>query len=122
MAGKKNRPWKMGEPSRSWNILFSIKDIEAAELLSANLGITPAAVVRAALNEFLTDEKPIAPSGGGRNVGRGRHLTFEEGVDAAVDALKLEVQSPVFPSGQTLGDRLADKVMNRMQEFLNRNQ
>ena len=48
MAGKKNRPWKMGEPSRSWNILFSIKDIEAAELLSENLGITAAAVVRAA--------------------------------------------------------------------------
>lgn len=105
MAGKKNRPWKMGEPSRSWNILFSIKDIAAAELLSANLGITPAAVVRAALNEFLTDEKPIAPSRGG---------SFEEGVDAAVEALRSEVKSPVFPSGQTLGDRLAEKVMHRM--------
>ena len=106
MAGKKNRPWKMGEPSKSWNILFSIKDIAAAELLSANLGITPAAVVRAALNEFLTDEKPIAPSGGGGS--------FEEGVDAAVEALRREVKSPVFPSGQTLGDRLADKVIHRM--------
>lgn len=105
MAGKKNRPWKMGEPSRSWNILFSIKDIEAAELLSENLGITAAAVVRAALNEFLTDEKPVAPSGGG---------SFEEGVNAAVEALRREVKSPVFPSGQTLGDRLAGKVMHRM--------
>ena len=105
MAGKKNRPWKMGEPSRSWNILFSIKDIAAAELLSENLGITAAAVVRAALNEFLTDEKPIATSGGG---------SFEEGVNAAVEALRSEVKSPVFPSGQTLGDRLAEKVMHRM--------
>jgi hypothetical protein len=122
MPGKKNRPWKMGEPSRSWNILFSIKDIEAAELLSENLGITPAAVVRAALNEFLTDKKPVIPAGSGGYVGRGRNLTFEEGVDAAVEALRLEVQSPVFPSGQTLGDRLADKVMNRMQEFLRRDQ
>ena len=105
MAGKKNRPWKMGEPSRSWNILFSVKDIAAAELLSENLGITAAAVVRAALNEFLTDEKPVAPSGGG---------SFEEGVDAAVEALRREVKSPVFPSGQTLGDRLAEKVIHRM--------
>ena len=105
MAGKKNRPWKMGEPSRSWNILFSVKDIAAAELLSENLGITAAAVVRAALNEFLTDEKPVSPSGGG---------SFEEGVDAAVEALRREVKSPVFPSGQTLGDRLAEKVMHRM--------
>ena len=107
MAGKKNRPWKMGEPSRSWNILFPIEDIAATEQRSADLGITPAAVVRAALKEFLDETGVIAtaPSGGG---------SFEEGVDAAVEALRREVKSPVFPSGQTLGDRLADKVMHRM--------
>ena len=66
MPGKKNRPWKMGEPSRSWNILFSVKDIAAAGLLSENLGITPAAVVRAALNEFLTGEKPRRADAGDR--------------------------------------------------------
>ena len=114
MAGKKNRPWKMGEPSRSWNILFSIKDIAAAELLSADLGITPAAVVRAALNEFLTDEKPIAPSTDEKPIAPSGGGSFEEGVDAAVEALRREVKSPVFPSGQTLGDRLAEKVMHRM--------
>jgi len=106
MPGKKNRPWKMGEPSRSWNILFSVKDIAAAGLLSENLGITPAAVVRAALNEFLTGEKPDAPSRGG---------SFEEGVDAAIEALRMEVKSPMFPDGRTLGDRLAEKMRSRMK-------
>ena len=113
MPGKPNRPFKMGEPSQSWNILFPIKDIAAAGKLGEDLGITPAAVARAALKEFLTGEKSPSPSRGG---------SFEEGVDAAVDALRLEVQSPIFPSGQTLGDRLADKVMHRMQGFLNRDQ
>ena len=63
--------------------------------------------VRAALKEFLDEPGEIAtaPSGGG---------SFEEGVDAAVEALRREVKSPVFPSGQTLGDRLAEKVMHRM--------
>ena len=106
MPGKPNRPFKMGEPSRSWNILFPLKDIIAAGKLGEDLGITPAAVARAALKEFLTGEKSPAPSGGG---------SFEEGVDAAVKALKAEVRSPVFPSGQTLGDRLAEKVRSKMK-------
>jgi hypothetical protein len=106
MPGKKNRPYRMGEPSRSWNILFPTKDIAAAGKLGEDLGITPAAVARAALREFLTGEKAPAPSRGG---------SFEEGVDAAVEALRMEVKSPVFPSGQTLGDRLAEKVRSKMK-------
>jgi hypothetical protein len=106
MPGKKNRPYRMGEPSQSWNILFPIKDVAAAAKLGEDLGITPAAVARAALKEFLTGEKSAAPSRGG---------SFEEGVDAAVEALKREVKSPVFPNGRTLGDRLAEKVRSRMK-------
>ncbi len=105
MPGKRNRPYKMGEPSQSWNILFPIKDIVAAGKLGEDLGITPAAVARAALREFLNSDNSPPPGGGG---------SFEEGVDAAVEALRSEVKSPVFPSGQTLGDRLAEKVMHRM--------
>jgi len=98
----------MGTPTQTWNILFPLKTINQVRERADEIGTTPAGLVRTAIDMYLKEPEKAA------------HIIdnppFMEGVRMAADIIKSEVKQPRFPSGQTFGDRLAEKIMNRINE------
>ena len=50
MAGRKNRPRRMDEVSRTWNIVFPVRLIEKIKAKAAERSITAASLVREELD------------------------------------------------------------------------
>jgi hypothetical protein len=67
-------------------------------------GISPASLVRKATEEYVDQPNIMGDHGSG----------YEAGVRSALFFLKEEAVMPRFPSGKTLGDSLADKVLERL--------
>lgn len=99
MAGKAGRPRRMKEASKPWNIMFPLSLIQQIKGRAEEDGISPAALVRKATKEYIS---PDHGSG------------YEVGVRNAVFFLKEEAVLPRYPSGKTLGDTLADRVLERL--------
>ena len=104
MAGKKHRQRRLHKPSRSWNILFYIELIDAVQERAEELSMTPSDVVRIAVASFLEDSPE-------KNQG----TDFMAGVRAETEMVREEIRAPVFPSGQTLGDRLAERILDKFE-------
>jgi len=113
MAGKTGRPRRMTEPSRTWNIVFPNDLIKEAQYRAKKDGITPAALARNALIYYLTMDfrKKNIPPENDQPTGSSEYF---KGVNDALTILKTEIVQPRFPSGQTLGDRLAQKILEKL--------
>ena len=106
MAGKQNRPRRMSSPSKTWNVLFAVETIEKVRERATEIGVTPAGLVRGAVDMYLQEPERAA-----RLV---NNPSFTKGVGKALDLMKKEMQSPRFPSGETLGDRLAERILAQL--------
>ena len=104
MIGKVGRPRRILGPSKPWNIMFPISLIAKISQRAEKDGISPASLVRKAAEEYVDQPNIMGDHGSG----------YEAGVRSALLFLKEEAIMPRFPSGKTLGDRLADKVLERL--------
>ena len=91
MAGQKNRPRKMLETSRAWNIVFPVRLIEEIKTKANARNITAASLVRETL------DNPIEPNPG----------VIKEKIFYII---RKEFVYPRYASGKTLGDVLIDKI------------
>ena len=110
MAGKMHRQRRLNKPSRSWNILFYTDLIDGIQRRAEELSVTPSELVRIAVDDYLsrkTSTSQVQPAS---------DSDFMEGIRSAAEHIKEDITSPRFPSGQTLGDRLADKIWDRYKE------
>ena len=112
MAGKKHRPRMLNEESRTWNIVFPVTLIEAVHVKAEEKGVTPAALVREAVEHYLTSHAAI--SGGIVTADAGGN-EFLRGVQEAAAVLRSIVTQPRYPAGHTLGDVLAQKVIDKIE-------
>lgn len=108
MAGKKHRPRKLDEESRSWNVTYSVAVIERVKERAAQIGVTPAGLVRAAVDLYLSGDTTKTASVVDNN-------EFLRGVHAAAATLRSIVTQPRYPAGHTLGDVLAQKVIDKIE-------
>ncbi len=99
MAGKIGRPRRIEEPSKPWNIVFPITLIDTVRERAERDGLTPASLVRKAIHAYVSQDSAKG---------------YKAGVRDALYFLREEAIQPRFPSGQTLGDRLADRVLKRL--------
>ena len=106
MAGRKNRPRRLTEESKTWNIVFPLSLISLVNSRAEKTGVTPAAVVREAVKRALS-RMPINDETSGDEVMRG--------VQAAIATLRSVATEPKYPSGNTLGDVLAQKIIKTME-------
>ena len=113
MAGKKHRPRRLDEESKTWNIVFPIALIDGVHVKAEEKGVTPAALVREAVEHYLSSHA-AAISGGGVTVDAGGN-EFLRGVHEAAAVLRSIVTSPRYPAGHTLGDVLAEKVIKKIE-------
>ena len=104
MTGKVGRPRRIVGPSKPWNIMFPISLISKVNSRAENDGISPASLGRKATEEYLNQSNIMGDHGSG----------YEAGVRSAVFFVREEAVMPKFPSGKTLGDRLADKGRERL--------
>ena len=104
MVGKMHRQRRLNKPSRSWNILFYTDLIEAIQRKADETSVTPSQLVRTAVANYL-DKTADTDQGGG----------FMDGVKAATDMVREDIRAPRFPSGHTLGDRIADKILAKFK-------
>lgn len=113
MAGRKNRIWKLSEESKTWNIMFPVALIKAVHVKAEEKDVTPAALVREAVEHYLSSPKAISSEGivtadAGDN-------EFLRGVQEATAVLRSIVTQPRYPAGHTLGDVLAEKVIKKIE-------
>jgi predicted DNA-binding protein len=64
MAGKKHRPRRLDKNSKTWNIVFPVALIEAVHVRAKERDATPAALVREAVEFYLSSHERISD---GRN-------------------------------------------------------
>jgi len=95
MAGRKNRPRRMDEVSRTWNIVFPVRLIEKIKAKAAERNITAASLVREELD---------TPS-------EGNSSSLKEKIFAII---RKEFTFPKYANGKTLGDTIVDKVEKRL--------
>lgn len=108
MTGKKHRPRRLGEASRTWNIMFPISVLERVQKQADETSITSASLVRTAVDLYL--------SGGTiRTAMTAKDGEFIRGVHEAVATLRALVTQPRYPAGHTLGDVLADKIIAKIE-------
>ena len=110
MAGKKHRPRRLGEESKTWNIVFPLALIEGAHVKAEEKGVTPAALVREAVEHYLSSHAAggiVTADAGGNE--------FLRGVHEAAAVLRSIVTQPRYPAGHTLGDVLAEKVIKKIE-------
>lgn len=105
----------MGKPVKTWNILFPLETIDQVKARAEEIGVTPAGLVRAAVGLYLHKDNGAATILVGDQ-------SFMRGVERAADIVKSEVRHPQFPSGQTFGERLADRIIERVNEDLKKNE
>ena len=108
MTGKKYRPRRLGEASRTWNIVFPISMIARVQKHADEISITPASLVRTAVDLYLS-QGTIKTAGGAGN------SEFNRGVQEATATLRALVTRPRYPAGYTLGDVLADKIIAKIE-------
>jgi len=99
-----HRQRRLSKPSRSWNILFYTDLIEAIQRKADEISVTPSQLVRTAVANYL-DKTPHTDQGN----------DFMDGVKAATDMVREDIRAPRFPSGHTLGDRIADKILDKFK-------
>jgi len=102
MAGKMHRQRRLNKPSRSWNILFYTDLIESIQRKANELSVTPSELVRMAVENYLSKTPDQSKN-------------FMDGVRAATDMVRNDIIAPRFPSGQTLGDRIANKILDKFE-------
>ena len=107
MAGRAHRRGKILEPTRSGNVVYPTALLDRVSKRAEELKITPAEVARLALESHLSgdDESSSPPLRGDE---------YLRGVTETLEALREEVRSPNFPSGKTLGDRIAERIMEKL--------
>jgi hypothetical protein len=108
MAGKKHRPRRLDEESRTWNIVFPVAVIERVKERADEIGVTPAGLVRAAVDLYLSGDTAKAAKIVDNN-------EFLRGVQEAAAVLRSIVTQPRYPAGHTLGDVLAQKVIDKIE-------
>jgi hypothetical protein len=116
MAGKPNRPRRMNSPTKTWNILFPASMINEVREKAEEIHVSPAGLVRKAVENFLNVSSSDSAQAATLQKHPQKTGDFQRGVDTAVKILRKEVSAPVFPSGQTLGDRLAQKILMKIGE------
>ena len=90
MAGQKNRPRRMDEDSKTWNIVFPVRLIEEIKAKAQERNMTAASLVREVL------DTPNEDNGG---------------LKASIFAIvRKEFTYPKYANGKTLGDVIVDKV------------
>ena len=105
MAGRMNRPRRMTEPSKTWNIMFPIRLIGAIKKSADSEKLTAAALVRKAAEIYMDEsvpnyaEKPTALS------------------DKLLDAIRSDFPAPKYANGKTLGDVIVDKIIKKEEEL-----
>jgi hypothetical protein len=112
MAGKKHRQRRLDEESRPWNIVFPVALIAAVRVKAEEEGVTPAALVRGAVERYLSDHTAISGGIVTANAGGNEYM---RGVHEAAAALRSIVTQPRYPAGNTLGDVLAQKVIDKIE-------
>ena len=90
MAGQKNRPRRMDEDSKTWNIVFPVRLIEEIKAKAQERNMTAASLVREVL------DTPNEDNGGLK--------------DRIFAIVRKEFTYPRYPNGKTLGDVIVDKV------------
>ena len=55
MAGRQNRPRRMTEPSKTWNIVFPLRLISRIREIASNKNATAASVVREAAERYIDE-------------------------------------------------------------------
>ena len=55
MAGQQNRPRRMAEPSRTWNIMFPLRLIDRIRDVASKENKTAASVVRDAAERYIEE-------------------------------------------------------------------
>ena len=97
MAGQKNRPRRMDEESRTWNIVFPVRLIEEIKDKAVERNMTAASLVR----EILSELSEFAEAPNEDNDGL-REKIFS--------IVRKEFTYPKYANGKTLGDVIVDKV------------
>jgi hypothetical protein len=111
MVGKMHRQRRLNKPSRSWNILFYTELIEDIQKRAEELSVTPSELVRTAVENYLNKNSDTTDT---HNVALGKG-SFMEGVRAAAEIVRADIPAPRFPSGHTLGDRIANKILDKFE-------
>ena len=112
MAGRKNRIWKLSEESKTWNIMFPVALIKAVHVKAEEKDVTPAALVREAVEHYLSSHEAISEGLVTADAGGNEFL---RGVQEAAAVLRSIVTQPRYPAGHTLGDVLAEKVIKKIE-------
>jgi hypothetical protein len=96
----------MSSPSKTWNVVFPVSTIEKVRERASEIGVTPAGLVRSAVDMYLREPE--------RATKLVANPSFIEGVERTLELMREEMVSPRFPSGQTFGDRVAQRILVKL--------
>ena len=114
MAGKKNRPRRLTEKTKTWNVVFPVSTIEKVKMKADEMGVTPAALVRSAVIAYVDGSHKKRQREEGDKDYFGLGTEFYRGVLEATEYLRREVNYIQSPDGRTIGDALADKIVSSL--------
>jgi len=114
MAGKKNRPRRLNEETKTWNVVFPVSTIERVKVKADEMGVTPAALVRSAVIAYVDGSHKEKQREEGDKDYFGLGTEFYRGVLESTEYLRREVNHIQYANGRTIGDVLADRIITSL--------